>query len=277
MARRLIVAACLVAFCLVLASGQAFAADRNVLCIKKIGKTNIKGRDAYLAVSCRKGYFPVSLDALGVTSGPVGPAGATGPTGPKGADGAPGPQGAPGVDGGAGATVSGSVSICNIGGSEQPAFNPGFGWKPQQIAHCQLTGTGFTFRHVFEISPSFEVVLDEGSSSAQTQSFSFTNVPAGEYSLTCDITPICPFGSLVTAAKPVAVTVTETGTVDVGTIDLCDADCDSTTAGSDCDDFNPQVAEECGSSSSSSSESTTSTVEETTSTSAGSSSSFGEQ
>ena len=73
-----------------------------VLCVKKIGKTNNKGRDAYVSVSgkCREPlYQAVEITAINSLSGPQGQTGAQGATGPQGPQGAAGPAGPAGANG----------------------------------------------------------------------------------------------------------------------------------------------------------------------------------
>lgn len=74
-------------------------ADSVVLCVKKIGKTNNKGRDAYIARDgkCRSPlYKAVDIsfaNSLAGPQGPTGPQGPQGPQGPAGVNGAQGPAG----------------------------------------------------------------------------------------------------------------------------------------------------------------------------------------
>lgn len=161
------------------------------------------------------------------TSNVVGTAGAAGP---DGKDGAPGPSGS---------TVNGILRSCHISGSE---FGDFF-----REAHCVLDGTSFTFRHIFGETPIAAGSLKSSNQTSDVvempivvnddKTFSLKYVPAGTYTLKCDI---AFFGTFLRAST--TVTTTDSGTVDVGTINLCDADQDGfTSEAGDCNDTSYEV------------------------------------
>lgn len=148
-----------------------------------------------------KGPF-VLLDVSQLTA-------ASGPDGQAGKDGEPGSNGA---------NVTGVVRTCHFAEGED-FF---------QVAHCVLDGTSITYRHLFGDSPllkkiSSSAVVDEDPSLVyDQQSFTLYHVPAGTYNLKCDLKS--PFFRRFTRTLSVSVPVTteDSGTVDVGTITLCD-------------------------------------------------------
>lgn len=174
--------------------------NRRVLCVKKIGKSNIKGRDSYLAsAGCRKGYFAIDLTSLASTNsipGETGPAGKDGAAGPQGIQGDPGD---PAPEG----SVFGEVTVC----TSRSRFD-----RDVKVVHCSLLGTSFSFRHVFRAPGEGNEIRFDG---IDTQAFKIFNIPAGSYVIQCD-NEISPDNIFFTEIFEVV--VNEGEATDVGTL-----------------------------------------------------------
>lgn len=133
-------------------------AQNVVLCVKKIGKTNNKGRDAYVSVSgkCREPlYQAVQVTGINSLSGPEGQQGPTGPTGPQGAVGPVGPQGQQGPAGVAGANGIVDLSSCyqkSAFWQEQENNGAGSGGgNTELVVRCDDPTTQFVTEHGYSV------------------------------------------------------------------------------------------------------------------------------
>jgi len=156
-------------------------------------------------------FVLISASASSAAAGPQGPTGpqgapgangkdaANGPQGPQGPKGAIGAQGDPGPNG---ADIDGTITTCGLN----------FEGTLSREIFCQLEGTGFTFWH-FIADSYYEV----------EQPMKISHVPDGSYTLNCSVPAYCGWEAYTRRSVPVTVTGGES--VSVGTIDLCDYEC----------------------------------------------------
>ena len=151
-------------------------AQSVVLCVKKIGKTNNKGRDAYVSVSgkCREPlYQAVQITGINSLSGPEGQPGAAGAQGPQGAQGVPGVQGPVGPAGANGFVDVGSCySKSAVWEAENNPGALGDGDENTQlIVRCDDPTTQFVLEHGYSMyrvntpSTSLPIMTDENNAS----------------------------------------------------------------------------------------------------------------
>lgn len=144
-------------------------AQSAVLCVKKIGKTNVKGRDAYVSLNgkCRQPlYQAVEIGVINSLAGPIGATGATGPAGPQGQLGPLGDRGPQGVPGADGADQILDVGTC-YKKSESRTYTEAGSHTEQLVVHCDdvttqmVTEHGHTFSNLNPPEESSMVFTDE--------------------------------------------------------------------------------------------------------------------
>lgn len=174
-----------------LSSAHADPSVRPVLCVKKIGKTNIKGRDAYMAAeTCRPGYTAYSL-VLNTATGPQGEKGDKGEKGDTGATGAKGDTGATGAKGDKGDAGAAAVTSSIIG-------------------HLETCFDGQGFAQIFIPGRSFIVIPDDEGN------YRIDNIPPGTYTLKAII-----YGSAITIESDVVVSAGQVTDVGSATMPQC--------------------------------------------------------